>query len=98
MKTTLPVIDGHAHLSEMKGLGHEIDVAKRVGVRAIIGVGMDLESNRKSLAISEAYPGFVLPAIGYHPWKIREGEIEETLAFVEAHIDRCVAIGEVGID
>ncbi len=67
-------------------------------MRAIIGVGMDLESNRKSLAIAEVYPGFVLPAVGYHPWEIREGEIEETLAFVEEHIDRCVAVGEVGID
>jgi len=98
MNTTLPAIDGHAHISELRDLRREIDEARRAGVRAIIGVGMDLKSNRKTLEIAEAYPGIVLPAVGYHPWEIREGEIEETLAFVEAHIDRCVAIGEVGID
>jgi len=98
MNTTLPVIDGHAHLSELKDLNREMDEAQRVGVRAIIGVGMDIESNRQTLAIAEAHPGFVLPAVGYHPWEVREGQIEKNLAFVEAHIDRCVAIGEVGID
>jgi len=98
MNTHFPVIDGHAHLSELNNLKREIDEARRVGVRAIIGVGMDIESNRQTLALAEAYPGFVLPAVGYHPWEVREGEIEKTLAFVEAHIDRCVAIGEVGID
>jgi len=98
MKTTIPAIDGHAHLSELKDLKSAIDEARRAGVRAVIGVGMDLSSNRRTLKIAEAYPGFVLPAVGYHPWEIREGEIEETLAFVEKHIDRCVAVGEVGLD
>lgn len=98
MKTTIPAIDGHAHLSELNDLRHEIGEARRAGVRAVVGVGMDLSSNRRTLAIAEAYPGFVLPAIGYHPWEIREGEIEETLAFVEGQIGRCVAIGEVGLD
>ncbi|MBW2675119.1 MAG: TatD family hydrolase [Deltaproteobacteria bacterium] len=98
MSTNIPAIDGHAHLSELKDLKRQIAEARRVGVRAIIGVGMDIKSNRQTLKIAEAYPGFVLPAVGYHPWEIREGEIEETLAFVEANIDRCVAIGEVGID
>lgn len=98
MNTTISTIDGHAHLSELKDLDRAIDEARRHGIRAIIGVGMNLRSNRRTLDIAEQYPGFVFPAVGYHPWEIRQGEIEDTLSFVEAHIDRCIAIGEVGLD
>jgi TatD DNase family protein len=98
MSKNISIIDGHAHLNELNDLAHEINEAKRVGVRAIIGVGMDVESNRKTLEIAEKYPEYVLPAIGYHPWEVREGEIERNLAFLEENIDRCVAIGEAGVD
>ena len=98
MNTTIPAIDGHAHLSELKDLDRAINEARRHGVRAIIGVGMDLRSNRRTLDIAEQYPGFVFPTVGYHPWEIRQGEIKDTLSFVETHIDRCIAIGEVGLD
>ena len=98
MNTTISAIDGHAHLSALKDLDRAIDEARRHGIRAIIGVGMNLRTNRRILDIAEQYPGFVLPAVGYHPGEIRQGEIEDTLSCVEAQIDRCIAIGEVGLD
>ncbi|MEA3471408.1 MAG: TatD family hydrolase [Thermodesulfobacteriota bacterium] len=98
MSKNLSIIDGHAHLNEIENLGHEFDRAKRAGVKAIIGVGMDIESNRRILEIAGEYPGFVFPAIGYHPWEIREEEIERNLAFVEKNISSCTALGEVGVD
>ena len=94
----LPLIDGHAHLNELEELEEGLKEARRRGILAIIGVGMCLESNRRILAIGEENPGFVFPAIGYHPWEIRKPEIRENLAFIEENVERCVAIGEVGLD
>jgi TatD DNase family protein len=98
MSTKLSIIDGHAHINELKNLADELDRAKRAGVKAIIGVGMDIESNRRIMEIAGEYPGFVFPAIGYHPWEIREEEIDRSLAFLEEHIGNCTALGEVGVD
>jgi len=92
------IIDTHAHLNELDGLHSELAKARRAGIAGIIGVGMDLSSNRRILEIAEEHPGFVFPAIGYHPWEIRTAEIDATLVFLEENIDRCVAIGEVGLD
>lgn len=97
-KPHLPLIDGHAHLNELEELERDLEEARRQGVLAIIGVGMDVESNRRILAIAEENPGFVFPAIGYHPWEIKKSEIRENLAFIEGNVERCVAIGEVGLD
>jgi len=98
MRPPFRLIDGHAHLNELDDAGTALAEARDAGVRAIIGVGMDVPSNRAILALAAAHPSFVFPAIGYHPWEIRGEEIEETLAFLEAHIHECVAVGEVGLD
>jgi len=92
------LIDGHAHLDAIIPISPAIERACSMGVSRIIAVGMDFDSNRKTVEIADKYPGCVFPAIGYHPWSIRENEIEDTLAFIEKHIDRCVAVGEVGLD
>jgi TatD DNase family protein len=98
MSTKLSIIDGHAHLNEIENLESEFKEARRAGVRAIIGVGMEVVSNRRILEIAGEYPGFVFPAIGYHPWEIREEDIEWNLAFIEENISNCIALGEVGMD
>jgi TatD DNase family protein len=92
------LIDGHAHLDAITPLVPAIEKACSMGVSRIIAVGMDSKSNEKILEIAESYPGYVFPAIGYHPWSIKENEIEETLAFIEKHINQCIAVGEVGLD
>jgi len=92
------IVDGHAHLNELKELGEALNEARRKGIAAIIGVGVGLESNQSILEIAEQNPGFVFAAVGYHPWNIKETEISDNLAFIEDHVERCVAIGEVGLD
>ena len=42
----LPLVDGHAHLEELDDLSESIQEAKAAGVRGIIAVGMDIESNK----------------------------------------------------
>ena len=91
-------IDGHAHLNELAALDRCLHDARQAGVQAIIGVGMDIPSNRRILAIAAANEGFVFPAVGYHPWEIRKDAVEETLAFIDENLGGCVALGEVGLD
>src|SRR5512136_2406724 len=70
------LVDAHAHLDELTDLTEILQEAKTTGVRGIIAVGMDVESNRKVLQIAEENPGYVYPALGYHPWRIKEEEVE----------------------
>lgn len=92
------LIDGHAHLNEIEDAAGAVERARAAGVEQILAVGMDLASNRLTLALAEAHRGVVRPAIGYHPWNIKADDLAPTLAHIEAHLHRCVAVGEVGLD
>lgn len=94
----VPLIDGHAHLEELKDLSDSLDEARTSGVGGIIGVGTDVESNKKILQIAQGNQRYVYPAIGYHPWQIKEEGVKANLSFIRDHIDRCVALGEIGLD
>jgi TatD DNase family protein len=92
------LIDGHAHLNEIEDVNGAIKRARAKGVTHIVAVGMDIESNRRTLALAEEYPGIVYPAIGYHPWSIQADDIDATLAYLDRHLERCIAVGEIGLD
>lgn len=92
------LIDTHAHLEEIGNLGEAVAEARVAGVVAIVAVGSDVASNREVLRLAEAYPGFVYPALGWHPWNIKESETGANLEFIEANINRAVAVGEIGLD
>lgn len=94
----IPLIDGHTHLDELTDLTESLQEAKTTGVRGIIAVGMDVESNRKVLQIAEENPGYVYPALGYHPWRIKEEEVEANLSFMQEHVREGMALGEIGLD
>ena len=92
------LIDTHAHLEQVENLEQAITEAKTANIIAIIGVGSDYESNQKVLALAQAYKNFIYPALGLHPWNLKNSEIDRNLEFIEAHIDEIVAIGEIGLD
>jgi len=92
------LIDAHAHLDELADLTESLQEARTAGVHGIIAVGMDVESNRKALQIAEANPGYVYPALGYHPWEIKEKEVEVNLSYIREHVREGMALGEVGLD
>ncbi len=94
----LNIIDTHAHLDEIENLEKALDGAKAAGVIAIIAVGQDVSSNARTLEIAGQYPGYVYPALGCHPWNIREENIEVNLEFIKANISKAVAVGEIGLD
>lgn len=92
------LIDTHAHLDEIEDLDSALAEAREAGVVAIVAVGSDIESNRKVLELATLYKNFIYPALGWHPWYIKEAAIAASLEFIESHIDKAVAIGEVGLD
>jgi TatD DNase family protein len=94
----MSLVDCHAHLEELENLSESLDEAKAACVRGIIAVGMDRESNQKVLHIANENMGYVYPALGYHPWKIKEEEAEANLSFIRDRVGEGLALGEIGLD
>ncbi len=91
-------VDVHAHLDQLEDVSNSLEDAQATGVRGVIGVGMNVKSNRKILKIAEENKGYVYPAIGYHPWELKEEGIPENLSFIRNHVRDCIALGEIGLD
>lgn len=94
-------IDSHAHLDDRKYDRDRYEMlmrAKEQGVCAIINVGYDLPSSRRSLALAEKYD-FIYAAAGIHPHDAGTAgeEAFEELKRIAAH-PKVVAIGEMGLD
>lgn len=92
------LIDTHAHLEEINNLEQVMAEARLAGVVAIVAVGSDYESNQKVLQLAEVYRDFVYPALGFHPWNITESGIDANFQYIESHLNKAVAVGEVGLD
>ncbi|MFH1169386.1 MAG: TatD family hydrolase [Chloroflexota bacterium] len=92
------LVDTHAHLDEITGLDGVLAEARSAGVIAVIAVGSDYQSNQEVLRLAWAHPGFVYPALGWHPWRLKASEIDLNLEYIAANIDQAVAVGEVGLD
>ena len=92
------LIDTHAHLSDLEDMDGVIERAKKVGIEAIIGVGVNLATCKRTLELADAFPGYVYPALGIHPTEWKEDNIASTTLFIEEHIDDCLAVGEIGLD
>ncbi len=94
----MQLVDTHAHLEEIDDPAAAVARAKAAGVVAIVAVGSDMASNGQILALAQQHPGCVYPALGYHPWNLREAEAAANLDFIREHIDDAIAVGEIGLD
>jgi TatD DNase family protein len=93
------VIDSHTHLELCKPPDAElVAAATAAGVTRILTVGIDGASCRAALAAAEAFPQ-VYAAIGRHPNAAKgfDGADLAELRALAAH-ERCLAIGETGLD
>jgi TatD DNase family protein len=93
------VIDSHTHLDLCEPPDAElVAAADAAGVRRMLTVGIDSASCRAALAAAEAFPQ-VYAAIGRHP-NAAKGFDDADLADLRALAahERCVAIGETGLD
>jgi len=93
------VIDAHTHLDLCEPPDSElVSAAEAAGVRRMLTIGIDGASCRAALAAAEAFPQ-VYAAVGRHPNAARgfdDADLAELRALA-AH-ERCVAIGETGLD
>jgi len=92
------LMDTHAHLSDLEDREGVIERARGIGIDAIIAVGGNLETSRATLSWADDYGGYVHPALGIHPTQWMGDDVDETLRFIDEHVDRCVAVGEIGLD
>lgn len=110
-------VDVHTHLDHERFSKDVDDVVERfkgAGGKLIVQSGVNPETNRKSLELSQKYD-IVNCSFGIYPidalaMEIKSGEasgfvrdmggfvVEEELAWIEKHSDNCVAIGEIGLD
>ena len=93
------MIDSHTHLELCEQSDAElVEAASAVGVTRMLTVGIDGASCRAALAAAEAFPQ-VFAAIGRHP-NAAKGFDDADLAELQALAahERCVAIGETGLD
>lgn len=93
------MIDSHTHLDFCEPEPAElVQAALAAGVTRMVTVGTTAESSRAALAAAERFPP-VYAAIGRHPNEVTgfsADDIDELRALA-AH-ERCVAIGETGLD
>jgi TatD DNase family protein len=93
------VIDSHTHLHLCEGSDAElVAAAQDAGVTRMLTVGTDGASSRTALAATEAFPQ-VYAAVGCHPNEAKgfdDADLAELRALA-AH-ERCLAIGETGLD
>ena len=97
----MKLIDTHCHLDEIENLDSVLEQAREEGVTGIIAVGMNYETNLKVLELAKKYNGMVYPALGLHPQELPDmddAEVDRTLSQIEEHIEKAVAIGEIGLD
>lgn len=93
------MIDSHTHLEMCEPPDTElVAAALEVGVTRMLTVGVDGASCRAALAAAELFPQ-VYAAIGRHP-NAASGFDDADLAELQALAahERCVAIGETGLD
>jgi TatD DNase family protein len=93
------VIDSHTHLDLCKPANADlVAAADAAGVTRMLTVGIDGGSCRAALAAAEDFPQ-VYAAVGRHPNAARGFDAADLaeLRALAAH-ERCVAIGETGLD
>lgn len=94
-----PLIDTHAHLSDIEDLERILEEARSVGIIAIISVSSDLKTSIKNLEITQRYGSpKIFPSIGIHPQNLNHNELEEIKLLLRENKEKIVAIGEIGLD
>lgn len=98
----LPIIDSHIHLDQYDIAGQRTIIddleSSSSTLSGLISVSMDLTSSINNLKLAESHSG-IHPAFGYHPEQEPPSDtvLQELFSFMHIHIDKMVAIGEVGL-
>jgi len=88
-----------SHESFVDDLDEVISSAQAAGVSHIIVTGTDQKSNEAALSLSKAHPEIFSCTAGFHPHVAQSCDEKALLCVRElAREDKCVAIGETGLD
>ena len=105
----MPLIDSHCHFDFDAFAADRHEVWQRcvaLGMQAMIIPGISIPQWRSLFALVNAQPGWY-GAVGVHPWWVAElaiepaqlqRAIEERVARERAGNNRCIAVGECGLD
>ena len=95
------IFDTHAHYDD-ESFKDDVDAIfqdlKNHDVSLVLDPGCDFQSSLNSLKLSEKYD-FVYTAVGLHPEEVGDSSLDELeqLFMLLGH-QKCVAIGEIGLD
>ena len=95
------IFDTHAHYDdEQFDIDREdlLGSMKEAGIETIVDVGASIETTKKALELAHRYD-FIYAAVGVHPSEVEELDDSGLELLRElCHDDKCVAIGEIGLD
>ena len=93
------MIDTHAHLDFENFDEDREEVISRFfeqGGKAIVNIGVDLETSKKSIKLAEKHEN-IFAAVGLHPECFSEGDRGDDLKKLAVN-EKVVAVGECGLD
>ncbi len=95
------IFDTHAHYDD-NAFNEDRDALlaslKENGVGGVVNVSSSMATTKTSIGLAEKYP-FIYTSVGVHPDEV--GELDEAAyeeLFKAAKHEKCVAIGEIGLD
>jgi TatD DNase family protein len=95
------MIDSHCHLHDpaFADLGETLRVALSHDVWGAVAVGVDPDTNARTLSAAGAYPKAIWPCLGFHPDRLdlTDESFEQVIAQLHEHHAHLVALGEVGL-
>jgi len=91
-------IDTHAHLADLLDKKSAVDRAKNARLSGIVAVGTTLSACKSTLDLATSNPGYVHAALGIHPTEFFDQDLQSSLDFIMENWNRCIAIGEIGLD
>src|SRR5713226_1721436 len=97
----IQMIDSHVHLDaeQYPDPSGAIKRALDAGVTAMVVPGVGPASNRKVMDLARKFPGIVYPAIGFHPERFEQTDLDAdaVLDMIARERDSICAVGEVGL-
>ncbi|XP_029890583.1 putative deoxyribonuclease TATDN3 isoform X2 [Aquila chrysaetos chrysaetos] len=103
-------VDCHCHLAApcfQTDVAAVVRAAEQAPVSALVVVSEQAGEFRSVVALSERFPGFVVPCLGVHPVQevspeeqrsVTLKDLDAALPLIELYKDKLVGIGEVGLD